>query len=612
MTMRNYMNRILSLFVGVLISICVICPALVAQTNVFTYQGSLTTAGSPANGNHDFEFALFDTLGGANQVGTTLTRSNVVVTNGVFSVSLDFGNQFPGLNRFLEIRVRPSGGGGFTTLTPRQQVNSAPYAIKSVAAESAVTALNATNAATSINATQLGGVAANQYVLTTDPRMTDARAPTAGSTSYIQNQNAGPQSSSSFNISGSGTVGGTLSAGTVNVSSQYNIGGTRILSTPGSQNVFIGAFTGGSGSTVLRNTYVGAGAGTNVLQNNANENSYFGAGAGAANTEGDRNSIFGVDAGFQNIASNNSFFGAKTGQQNTTGTLNAFFGESAGTLNTTASSNSFFGADSGASTTTGGGNSFFGTGSGQDNVDGIQNSFFGENAGRANTSGNSNAYFGRHAGRNTSTGSSNTMVGFSAGDANNTGSSLTLIGANADVGSDGLTFATAIGAGAVVATSSTVQIGRGSDTVNLPGKLKLNILGSAGATAICRNASAEISTCSSSERYKSNINAFNPGLSLINRLRPVSFNWRDGGMLDLGLVAEEVAKVEPLLTTTNTKGEVEGVKYDRVGVVLINAVKEQQAQIQAQSELIKRQQQQIDALTKLVCATNADAVICEK
>jgi type III secretory pathway lipoprotein EscJ len=90
----------------------------------------------------------------------------------------------------------------------------------------------------------------------------------------------------------------------------------------------------------------------------------------------------------------------------------------------------------------------------------------------------------------------------------------------------------------------------------------------------------------------------------------VSFNWRDGGTLDVGLVAEDVAKIEPLLTTTNEKGQVEGVKYDRVGVVLVNAVKEQQAQIEAQSETIKRQQQQIDALTKLVCSTNADTAIC--
>ena len=83
-------------------------------------------------------------------------------------------------------------------------------------------------------------------------------------------------------------------------------------------------------------------------------------------------------------------------------------------------------------------------------------------------------------------------------------------------------------------------------------------------------------------------------------------------MPDLGLVAEDVAQIEPLLTTTNDKGEVEGVKYDRVGVVLVNAVKEQQAQIEAQAEVIRRQQQQIDALTKLVCSTNAGAEVCKE
>jgi hypothetical protein len=147
--------------------------------------------------------------------------------------------------------------------------------------------------------------------------------------------------------------------------------------------------------------------------------------------------------------------------------------------------------------------------------------------------------------------------------------------------------------------------------------MKLNTLGAAGATALCRNATAEIATCSSSQRYKSNINAFNSGLSLVKRLRPVSFNWREGGMLDLGLVAEDVARVEPLLTTTNDKGEIEGVKYDRVGVVLVNAVKEQQAEIESlrkvnaeQDVRIQKQQLEIDALKLIVCATNTAAEIC--
>ena len=68
---------------------------------------------------------------------------------------------------------------------------------------------------------------------------------------------------------------------------------------------------------------------------------------------------------------------------------------------------------------------------------------------------------------------------------------------------------------------------------------------------------------------------------LIKRLRPIRFSWKQDGMRDVGFVAEEVAAVEPLLVTYNDKGQIEGVKYDRISAVLINAIKEQQAQIEA-------------------------------
>ena len=70
----------------------------------------------------------------------------------------------------------------------------------------------------------------------------------------------------------------------------------------------------------------------------------------------------------------------------------------------------------------------------------------------------------------------------------------------------------------------------------------------------------------------------------------------------MGLIAEEVAKDEPLLVTHNDKGEIEGVKYDRVGVVLINAVKEQQAQLEQYRAQLSQQQTEIAALKRPVCA----------
>ena len=88
-------------------------------------------------------------------------------------------------------------------------------------------------------------------------------------------------------------------------------------------------------------------------------------------------------------------------------------------------------------------------------------------------------------------------------------------------------------------------------------------------------------------------------------------------MRDIGLGAEDVEQIEPLLTFRNPKGEIEGVRYDHIGVVLINAIKEQQTQIAAQQDQIKRdemaiknQQQQLNALKKLVCRSHRRARAC--
>ena len=94
-----------------------------AQTTEFTYQGKLSDGGNPATGTYDFEFLLYDALAGGTAQGLPVQRLNVAVTSGIFTVQLDFDNQFNGANRFLDISVKASGGGLFTPLTPRQQVN---------------------------------------------------------------------------------------------------------------------------------------------------------------------------------------------------------------------------------------------------------------------------------------------------------------------------------------------------------------------------------------------------------------------------------------------------------------------------------------------------------
>src|SRR6185503_5395210 len=83
----------------------------------FTYQGRLTDGGGPASGAYDLELALFDAAAGGAQVGPTLTRDDVAVAEGLFTVSLDFGAVFAGSKRWLEVRVRPGAStGAYTTL----------------------------------------------------------------------------------------------------------------------------------------------------------------------------------------------------------------------------------------------------------------------------------------------------------------------------------------------------------------------------------------------------------------------------------------------------------------------------------------------------------------
>lgn len=97
----------------------------------FTYQGRLEFDGSPANGDYDFEFALYDQAIDGTQVGFTVTLDNISINEGFFSVELDFGTSaFGGGERWLQITVRPgSSAGVYTFLSPRQEITPAPYAL---------------------------------------------------------------------------------------------------------------------------------------------------------------------------------------------------------------------------------------------------------------------------------------------------------------------------------------------------------------------------------------------------------------------------------------------------------------------------------------------------
>src|SRR5688572_19398573 len=104
-----------------------------SQSSIFVYQGRLSDGGVPANGSHDLQFRLRDAPVGGIQIGATVVREDVSVTNGLFSVSIDFGpTSFPGADRWLEIGVRPGASTGeYETLSPLQPIASTPYSIQS-------------------------------------------------------------------------------------------------------------------------------------------------------------------------------------------------------------------------------------------------------------------------------------------------------------------------------------------------------------------------------------------------------------------------------------------------------------------------------------------------
>src|ERR1039458_5294857 len=151
-----------------------------AQGTAFTYQGRLNNGTNPATGSYDLTFTLFATNSGGVAVAGPITNSATAVGNGLFTTTIDFGANFPGADRWVEISVRTNGSGLFLTLIPRQKLTPAPYAITAANVipggglsgtyGGAVTLSNANNNfsgnganVTGVNAAALGGLASSNF-----------------------------------------------------------------------------------------------------------------------------------------------------------------------------------------------------------------------------------------------------------------------------------------------------------------------------------------------------------------------------------------------------------------------------------------------------------------
>ena len=291
-----------------------------------------------------------------------------------------------------------------------------------------------------------------------------------------------------------------------------------------------------------------------------------------------------------NFGTNNLFLGINSGNLTMTGQSNMAIGLNALTSNTTGVGNVALGGaalvlnSSGNTNTSTGGNSM------GDNTTGSSNTATGNSALRHNVSGNENSAFGLSALFNTTTGSDNTAAGNHALRDNITGSGNTAIGYDADVAAGNLTNATAVGFGAIVDASNKVRIGNASVTlVETAGNLRVG----AGSLVGCvqdGDGTVLTGTCISDARFKTDVTPFGSMLNRLVELEPVHFKWKAqeypelqlGTAQSFGLIAQEAEKALPELVAENAQGH-KVVKYHLLPLMLVRAMKEQQAVIERQA-----------------------------
>ena len=359
------------------------------------------------------------------------------------------------------------------------------------------------------------------------------------------------------------------------------------------------------------NTAIGAGT---LLVNTADQNTATGAGALLNNTTGGGNTANGAFALFSNITGfQNTANGAGALLNNTTGNYNTALGLGALESNTTADNNTALGINTLLFNTTG-----------------FQNTACGGNALEDNFSGGGNTGNGFDALFSNTTGDLNTATGDEALFSNTTGSNNTAIGegALADCTTGGGNVALGAGAGGAVTTAhNVICIGDGVAGENTKDSTCFigNIFGvttiNANAIPVLIDFAGQLGTVSSSRRFKKEIKPMDKASEAILGLKPVTFHYKSDkkSTPQFGLIAEEVAGVNPDLVVRDKDGEIYTVRYDAVNAMLLNeflkehrAVQEQKATIAQLKSTVERQettnveqQRQIAALTSGLAKGNA-------
>jgi len=330
-------------------------------------------------------------------------------------------------------------------------------------------------------------------------------------------------------------------------------GQTALLSlTNGGFNTAVGFLSLRSNTTNSFNTAVGAGT---LLANTGDRNTATGAAALFSNTTGNGNAANGAFALFSN----------------TTGPFNTAMGDGA-----------LYG------NTTGDRNTAIGDGALLANSIGASNTAVGVSALR-NTTADLNTAVGHQALVNNTTGSFNTATGYGALANNTTGGSNSALGFSAGIGVTTADNVTCIGSGSLGA-----DVSNSTWIANVYG-----VTTQSGTTApVVVSDGGQLGTVASSERFKKDIVTMDEASEIILALRPVTFHYKSDvkETPQFGLIAEEVAKVNPAMVLPDKEGKPYTVRYDAVNAMLLNEFLKEHRKVQLQDLKAQEQQNEIDAL----------------
>jgi Chaperone of endosialidase len=377
--------------------------------------------------------------------------------------------------------------------------------------------------------------------------------------------------------------------------------------TTGAANTAVGWFSLFSNTDGSFNTAVGAGT---LLFNVGDqttgagvENTATGTAALLFNTTGAFNTAVGATA-----LSNNTegFFNTAIGRRalfsNTDGIFNTANGAGALERNTAGNGNTANGVSALFSNTIGNGNTATGLSALERNTTGAGNTANGDRVLFSNTTGDGNTAIGGEALENNTTGDFNIALGF------NSGGNLTSGSHNIHIGNVG-----------VAGESNTIRIGQGG----LQAKIFMAAIrgvttGNADAINVVIDSNGQLGTMSSSRRFKKEIKSMDSASEVIHRLKPVTFHYKSDnkGTPQFGLIAEEVAEVNPALVVSDEEGKLYSVRYDQVNAMLLNEFLKEHRKVQDLEARIAQQQKrfesklveqerQIDALASILQKVSA-------